>query len=145
MMRRSADQYATAALIISLLVAGVIAIFGFPALLDVNRLVRENQAQADQLARESRERRDQMCNLFERDHLADVTRLKRTYAYLDRLPRREWGNPLTMAIVRQLPELEVEARQDAAPPFCDEPGIGLPEPDPELPARQDFSRLLRRP
>jgi hypothetical protein len=30
---------------------------------------------------------------------------------------------------------EAEARMDDAPPFCDDEGIGLPEPDPVVPPR----------
>lgn len=107
------------------------------------------------LATEGAERRDQSCEQFEGDHLADVKRLKRTYAYLDKLPREEWGKPITVAIVQQLPELEEQARKDSAPEFCDEPGakaeargedpVGLPEPDPDVPDRRDFSALLKRP
>ena len=107
------------------------------------------------LSMEGTERRDQSCRQFEGDHLADVQRLKRTYAYLSMLPRREYGSPITVAIVQQLPELEEKARTDSAPEFCDEPGaaaekrgekpVGLPEPDPEIPDRQDFQYLLQRP
>jgi hypothetical protein len=98
-----------------------------------------------QIAAEGMERRDQTCVLFEREHLRHVIRLERTYDYLDGLPRRERGSSLTRAVVRQLPELEVDARTDSAPPFCDEPGVGLPEPDPEPPAFRSFEHLLKRP
>ena len=143
-MRRRTDKLCLAAMILSLLVALVVGAIGFPALLKVNDLARENRALADRIVAENRERRDQSCALSERDHLADVKRLRRTYAYLRRLPRDEWGTNLTREVVRGLPDLEREARVDVAPAFCDEPNIGLPEPDPKLPARRNFDRLLER-
>ena len=101
--------------------------------------------QARQQQREITERRDQTCRLFEGQHLADVERLRKTYEYLERLPRREYGTPLTVAVVSGLRELERTARVDTAPRFCDAPDTGLPEPDPELPDRQNFRYVLRRP
>lgn len=86
---------------------------------------------------ESAIRTDQVCRLFETDHLADVTRLRNTYAYLDALPAKERGAPLNRALLRQLPQLEDEAGTDQAPEFCDEPGVGLPEPDPVLPKKPE--------
>jgi hypothetical protein len=93
------------------------------------------------LASEGADRRDQSCRLFEADHLADVEQLKRTYSYLD---RQTVPSELTREIVRRLPELEREARIDGAPAYCDEPGVGLKEPDPVLPPRRDFRHLLSR-
>lgn len=112
---------------------------------EVANLAVQNARVIREQAREARIRRDQSCTQDERRHLDDVTRLKRTYAFLSHLPTSEYGTSLTVAIVRQLPEVENEARHDVAPPFCDEPGIGLPEPDPRLPERRDFSRLLHQP
>lgn len=94
---------------------------------------------------EGRERRDQSCLQNERRHLDDVQQLRNTYEFLEHLPRSEWGTPLTRAIVRQLPQIERDARVDVAPKFCDEHGIGLPEPDPVVPKRRNFDRLLHRP
>ena len=95
--------------------------------------------------REGVERRDQICLSAEREHLNAVTRLDRTYRYLVGLTPREARTRLNEAILRQLPEIESEARTDVAPLFCDEPGeraekagappVGLPEPDPEVPQR----------
>jgi hypothetical protein len=97
------------------------------------------------LQAESEERRDQMCRLFEGDHMADVIRLERTYEFLDRTGKTDLSNSLRAEILRSLPELEREARNDSAPEFCDEEGIGLPEPDPVLPPRRSFGDLGERP
>lgn len=106
-------------------------------------------ARADRLtrriAREGRKRRDQTCRIDERDHLDSVKRLRRTYDYLEHLPRAEYGSNITVAIVRQLPDVERDARHDVAPPFCDAPNVGLPEPDPKLPRRRSFKHLLAKP
>lgn len=103
------------------------------------------------LSDEGAERRDQSCRLFESDHLADVTRLERTYEFLGRQRR---PSSLVREVVRGLPELEREARLDRAPAYCDEPGaaaeragenpVGLPEPDPVLPAPRSFEHLLKK-
>lgn len=154
------------------LVAAVAAVAGLTALAasgsaeraarDAKRAAKASQRAIANVAREGRERRDQTCRLFEGQHLADVNRLKRTYTYLEHLPPTERGTTLTVAVVRQLPEIETDARVDSAPPYCDEPGekaerlwneshgrrgappIGLPEPDPTLPERRDFRHLLKR-
>jgi hypothetical protein len=89
---------------------------------------------------DSTERRDQMCQLFEADHLADVNRLERTYRFLSSPAARDDEALLQVALV-ELPELEREARVDSAPDFCDEDGLGLPEPDPVVPDRPDLSPL----
>lgn len=101
------------------------------------------------LSSEAAERRNQNCRVFEGQHLADVQRLTATYRYLETLPKSEYGKSLTLAVLRGLKAQEAEARSDAAPPYCDEPGVeaerrgekpvGLPEPDPPLPRMRDFS------
>jgi hypothetical protein len=113
------------------------------------------QVAIDKIERESAERRNQTCALFERQHLDEVDDLKRRYRFLSGVSRSEYGTTLIVAAVQQLPILEQKARVDSAPGYCDEPGeaaekrgeppIGLPEPDPELPKKRDFSYLLRRP
>lgn len=75
------------------------------------------------------EARDQICEGDEREHLNAVQRVDRTYDYLKRLPVADRDDSITRAILRQLPDLEREASQDTAPKFCDEPNVGLPEPD----------------
>ena len=88
-----------------------------------------------QIERESKGRRDQSCRISESQHKADVDGLRRTYDYLKQLTPRQRRSPINRAILANLPVTEREARMDPAPPFCDEPGIGLPEPDPVLPKR----------
>lgn len=106
-----------------------------------------------QLRQETEERRHQVCLGEEREHLDDVDRLKRTYAFLSSLQPGRDGDPIVRAVLVQLPVTERDARDDLAPKFCDEPGeraeklyevtdgrrgappVGLPEPDPEVPDR----------
>jgi hypothetical protein len=84
---------------------------------------------------ESSERKHQNCQIFERNNLEAVARLRNTYRYLMELPPEERSSQLNRAVLRQLPEIEANARADAAPPYCDDEGVGLDEPDPEIPAR----------
>jgi hypothetical protein len=107
------------------------------------------------MSRESVDRRDQNCLLFEGDHLRDVTQLRRTYKYLSG-PNARRNPGLTRLVVESLPETEAAARVDTAPPYCDETtsgflglgkerDVGLPEPDPVLPKHRDFRYLLKSP
>jgi hypothetical protein len=89
------------------------------------------------------ERIDQSCTTDEREHADNVRQLEQTYNALSSPTiRANLGPGLVTLIVSQMAELEKDARTDQAPPFCDEPGVGLPEPDPEPPERMDFSHLL---
>lgn len=98
------------------------------------------------IEREGRERRDQTCLLFERQELAEVNRLGRTYAYLS-LPAGEREPSLTRAVIRGLAEQREDALAARAPAYCNErkgaPVIGLPEPGPEFPPERNFRNLLR--
>lgn len=85
-------------------------------------------------------RRDQICLSAEREHLNDVTRLVRTYEYLNSLEPEEFETSINRAVLVQLPATEEAAQTDTAPDFCDEtlPGgkpVGMPEPDPTIPKR----------
>lgn len=91
---------------------------------------------------ESRNRRDEACTISEREHLQDVDKLRRTYSYLDALTPIEVSQTINQFIIANLNEQEENARRDVAPSYCDEQGIGLPEPDPTLPKRRDYSILL---
>lgn len=84
---------------------------------------------------ESKNRRDQACLRDESSHLDDVRALGQTYRYLEQLKPSERKQTINVFILRNLPQTEQKARHDSAPDFCDEPGIGLREPDPVLPPR----------
>lgn len=112
-------------------------------------LAAENSARIDDISalarkvrRETRRRDELDCRQDEQRHLDDVTRLRRTYQYLRRLPAEEKASNLTKEVVRSLPATERAARVDIAPKYCDRPGVGLPEPDPFIPRRQSFRYLL---
>jgi hypothetical protein len=78
------------------------------------------------------------CLQFERDHLRDVDQLRQTYAYLEQLRPGEFEQPINRFIVARLSETETAARTDTAPDYCDEPGLGRPEPDPVVPERPAY-------
>ena len=94
-----------------------------------------NQDAIRAIERERIERTNQSCDITERKQADDVRKLRNTYDYLVGLTPRQRRTALNAAIIRQLPRTEEEARRDDAPAFCDEPGVGLPEPDPKLPRR----------
>jgi hypothetical protein len=94
-----------------------------------------NHNAINQIQEESKGRRDQSCHISESTHKADVEQLQRTYDYLVNLTPRQKRSAINRAVLANLPNVEHAARLDPAPPFCDEPGIGLPEPDPVLPKR----------
>lgn len=83
--------------------------------------------------REGLKRRDQLCLADENAHLRDVKKLRATYRFLLGPPPPA-PSSLVLAVRLGLSSQEADAR-DHAPDFCDEPGIGLPEPDPIIPRR----------
>ena len=91
---------------------------------------------------ESRARRGQTCTITEREQAAEVQQLRNTYEYLLELEGVQLHDPLNRALLRQLPMVEARAEEDNAPKFCDEPGIGLPEPDEKVPDRPARLRRL---
>jgi hypothetical protein len=92
---------------------------------------------------EAKERRDQGCVIFERNQAEDILRLQRTYDYLAGLSSEQMREPINRAILAQLSSLEDDAELDDAPQYCDEPGIGQPEPDLVVPERPLALRGLR--
>jgi hypothetical protein len=88
-----------------------------------------------QVVAEGAERRDQSCLHDEIDQRADVRGLRLTYKYIVKLTPRQRATPFNALLIQQLPRSEREAGRDDAPPFCDEPGFGLPEPDQPIPDR----------
>lgn len=87
--------------------------------------VAEDAAEiARSIKAEGADRRDQTCRLFERDERAAVDRLVQTYDFLRRPGKLKNLVPVARA---QVPALESDARTSDAPPYCDAPGVGLPE------------------
>jgi hypothetical protein len=129
-MRRARTRTLILVMVLSGLAFGVLAGIVTSALL-------ANHDAIELISRESRERRDQTCTISERQHQQDVLQLRRTYRYLvdpEQFGDRK-GSDLYNVVLAQIGRTENEARIDRAPHFCDEPGIGLPEPDPVLPTR----------
>lgn len=86
------------------------------------------------LRNESNARFDQACTTWEQDNYDQVRRLSDTYKFLDQLRPHEYTSTLTKFAITNLPRTVAEARADDAPPKCDEPGFGRPEPDPKVPS-----------
>lgn len=76
---------------------------------------------------EGAERKDETCKLFERQEAVAVHRLRQTYDFLEHPPESLKG--LVPAILAQLRTTEEDARATKAPHYCDESGVGLPEPE----------------
>lgn len=89
----------------------------------------------DQLRDEGVQRRDQSCLIQEAKQRSDVAALKRTYDYLSGRTSYPQTQELRRIALAGLPRAFHEAELDDAPPFCDELGVGEPEPDPPLPER----------
>jgi type II secretory pathway pseudopilin PulG len=142
--------------VVGALVAIVFAVVGFSkadaaneknaeAITQAERAATHARRLAVRLEMEGRDRRDQTCTLNERDHLQDVRALRRTYARLPEAldfyeqiaPNEGFRQFLRSAVAADTQRLEKEARVDRAPEFCDEPGYGLPEPDPVIPERPE--------
>jgi hypothetical protein len=129
-MRRARTRTLILVMVLSGLAFGALAAI-------VTSTILENHSAIDLIEREGRERRDQSCMLSERQHLQDVIQLRRTYRYLvdpEKFGDRK-GSDLYNVVLAQLGRTERQARIDRAPQFCDEPGIGLREPDPRIPQR----------
>lgn len=92
---------------------------------------------------EAQQRRDQSCTIQEKKQLADVTQLKQTYKFLLDPASKKSG--LYKVVLISLPRAESEAREDDAPAFCDEPDVGLPEPDSKIPPRPASIKLPKPP
>jgi hypothetical protein len=103
--------------------------------------------QADDLKKEvalraadTKARVSESCTISETKQKRDVQQLRDTYRYLVNLSSEELaaakaGRGINGAIYQNLGRTEADAYQDDAPKYCDDPNVGLPEPDPEVPAR----------
>ena len=104
------------------------------SLLEIDGTVEQVDQNVRTLRAETSERRNQTCELFERENRAAIDRLNRSYNYLSELSQPELIEPLNRAILSQIEQLELEAR--AKPPeFCLPPEVGLPDPPLPIPSR----------
>lgn len=136
---------------LSYLMVGVaVAVTIFFFIQSQNRIKEQtvaNKAAVAQIEAEGADRRNQNCEILERQHAETVRSLKLTYDYLAGLTPAQRQEPLNKLLITQLPQTEKQARIDQAPAYCDEPGaaaeakgadpVGLPEPDPVIPKRPE--------
>lgn len=121
-------RWATAGLILgTLILAGIVA-----ALIAV--AIQSHDA-ITQIQSEGADRRDQTCLLFERQHLQDVSALKRTYDYLVNLTADDLKDPLNQAVLHGISETEDKAKASIPPSYCAPTDVGSPIPFPKLPQR----------
>lgn len=102
---------------------------------DLARIGQENRDLILKQDVQRRDSRDQICEGDEREHRRNVEGLRLTYQYVLELDPDERNEPINKLIISQIPAAEQDAYIDQAPDFCDEKGIGEPEPDPTVPAR----------
>ncbi len=76
---------------------------------------------------------DQTCRIFEQNHRSSVSRYKSSLDYLVKLPPAERNQGINRAVLKNLPVLRQETLRDKAPAYCNEPGVGLPGPEPSVP------------
>lgn len=143
--RRATDAWLPRLLIVStvvnLIAVFVLAVGSFGVVRNALNIddTQEALEKAEDALREIRletvERVEQDCLKEERDHLKDVKNLRRTYRFLLGYPVSAHDDPLYVALIQTLPQTESAARTDNAPPYCDRPNVGLPEPDPVIPER----------
>jgi hypothetical protein len=95
------------------------------------------------IASEGITRRDETCKLFERQHAADVQQVAQTIRFLNHPPRLLAG--LVVFAEAQLPQTYRDAVASTEPSYCNEPGVGLPEPGPVLPPLAEPHDSIARP
>lgn len=117
--------------LVALYVIMFVAMIGFVAWLEHEGDVRE----------------DGQCRIFEGDQKDENDELKDTYNFLYRAQQKpELRDTLLydFALAR-LPVIKAKAEEDQAPGYCDEDGVGLPEPDPVLPEPPKGLKLPQLP
>jgi hypothetical protein len=93
------------------------------------------------LDQEAEIRRSQTCETFEGAYSEQIRRLENTYVFLLLPGIRQRSPDLFDFALRELPTLEQGAKSDddpfgpRVPAYCDDPNVGLPEPDPKVPRR----------
>lgn len=134
--RAAAYVFLTAVLLVGLWRVETVANDAHDVAVHNRALIQRIDDAVEQIDRESRERRDQSCKVTEKAQRVKEQQLARTYQFLVAARANgETGSTIYKFIVASLPAQEAKARLDEAPLFCDEPGIGLPEPDPVVPPR----------
>lgn len=136
--RRASDKWLPKLLIISTavnLIAVVLIGAGSVGVVRNSLGLDDAEVALERIEAESLARVEQDCLKEERDHAGDVRQLRRTYRFLLDYPVANRDDPLFVAILQLLPQTESAARTDNAPDYCDDPGVGLPEPDPKIPER----------
>lgn len=107
----------------------------------IEKQIVANRALAVKISREGTERRTQTCTTFESAHRQEVTQLASTYKFLAQLTPAERSTTFNRFIINTVPSTEADALSDSddrgvnVPAYCDEPNVGLPEPDPIVPKR----------
>jgi hypothetical protein len=92
-------------------------------------------------------RRSQTCESFESAYAEQIRRLENTYVFLTLPGIKERSPDLYALALRELTALETAARKDSdpfgprVPDYCDDEGVGLPEPDPKVPRRPADLRI----
>lgn len=81
---------------------------------------------------ESAVREDGQCRIFEKDEEQAVQQLETTYLFMT---GRDEDAELYDVALEGLPRAEAEAVSENAPGYCNDEGVGLPEPDPTIPER----------
>lgn len=112
------------------------------------QITKTNRDIISQAAADTRERRNQACTGSEATHKQEVIDLERSYRFY-KDPPQEFRNLLANPLFKKsFLEAERAAIQDGdqygefVSKFCDDPGIGLPEPDPTIPERPDYIEKL---
>lgn len=113
--------------------------------------VKANHDTIAKIEDESTQRRDQSCRGWEKAHAQEIKELKRSYAfYRDPSPALKplLDNPISLIVLRERVR-NAQSDQDQfgqfVPKYCDEPGVGVKEPDPKVPKTPPrITRLLEQ-
>lgn len=99
---------------------------------------------------EGKDRRDQTCRGWEKVHAQEIKDLRRSYGfYTDpNLPpslKQLVKNPISIAVLRERirnAKSDLDQFGQFVPPYCDEPNVGVKEPDPKVPKMPAQVKLL---
>lgn len=96
---------------------------------------RQANAIAIRVDRDARIRVNESCATAEQRYKAAVEQLANTYRYVVALSPEERRSTLNQFVIKAVPKQEADLRGLTPAKFCDDPNIGLPEPNPTVPAR----------